>query len=42
MTEQELKRLNRAELLEIVLLQSRENEELREQVSQLTAAASCL
>jgi len=42
MTEQELKRLNRAELLEIVLLQSRENEELKEQVSQLTAAASCL
>ena len=35
MTEQELKRLNRAELLEIVLLQSRENEELKEQVSQL-------
>jgi len=42
MTEQELKRLNRAELLEIVLLQSRENEELKEQVSQLTVAASCL
>ncbi len=35
MTQQELKKLNRTDLLEMLIAQSRENEELRSQIDQL-------